>query len=218
MRRVDLPAPPGTDWDDTREVVAGDGTRHCEPASAVREAPDTRSPFTASGYVGYALDNFAPGSVGGYDADALGGQSRKRYVAGVDFEFRVAGQGDRQLWIFGETLNGVRSADVECEDEQSAAVCGPLLENHAEQFRYILEQATSKESFVGVRVELLPQETQEMLNSRAFRNFPWFSTFAENIPYVMRLKREQVTVLAGLAAWSITNPVSQKEIATALGL
>ena len=67
-------------------------------------------------------------------------------------------------------------------------------------------------------VGLLPDETREMVESRNFRNFPWFSTFGENIPYVMRLKREQVTLLAGLAAWSVTNSVSRDEMADALGL
>ena len=61
-------------------------------------------------------------------------------------------------------------------------------------------------------VEQLLQETQELVTSDGFKNFPWFSTFGENIPYVMRLKAEQVNLLASLAAWSVTNTKSLKKL------
>ena len=67
-------------------------------------------------------------------------------------------------------------------------------------------------------VEQLPQETQDLVESDGFKNFPWFSTFGENIPYVMRLEAEQVNLLASLAAWSVTNTKSLKKLGGALGL
>ena len=152
VRRVDAPARSDA-WDDTRTVTAGDGSDECEAPSS-EPAADDRDAFSASFYTGYAFDNFAPGAVGGYPPDAGDGAERKRYVVGTDFEFHVAGDGDRQLWIFGETVNGVRAADVACIGDTPPAVCGSLMDNPGDQFRYVLENASSKEAFFGARLEL----------------------------------------------------------------
>ena len=101
-----------------------------------------------------ATRRFAPGSVGGYADNAEAGASRRRWVAGTDFEFHVAGAGARQLWLFGETVNGVRAADVDCAAENPAAVCGTLTDQPGDQFRYVLENASSKEALFGLRLEL----------------------------------------------------------------
>lgn len=66
-------------------------------------------------------------------------------------------------------------------------------------------------------VTTLPKDTQAMVASKDFKNFPWFSTFGENIPYVIRLKPAQVNLLAHLAAWTVTNPTSRQAIEAALG-
>ena len=156
VRRVDPPArPDDDDWDDTRTVTAGDGSADCEAPAGETAAADERDAFSASFYTGWAFDNFAPGAVGGYPENAQDGAERKRYVMGIDFEFHVAGDGDRQLWIFGETVNGVRAADVACAGDTQPAVCsGTLTDNPGDQFRYVLENASSKEAFFGVRLEL----------------------------------------------------------------
>ena len=153
VRRVDTP-PRLDSWDDTRTVAAGDGSTECEPPESEPAPADERDPFSASFYVGSAFDNFAPGSVGGYADNAEAGASRRRWVAGTDFEFHVAGAGARQLWLFGETVNGVRAADVDCAAENPAAVCGTLTDQPGDQFRYVLENASSKEALFGLRLEL----------------------------------------------------------------
>jgi hypothetical protein len=139
---------------DPSPVSPGDGQPETTASEAAPPA-DQRDAFAASAYLGYAFDNFAPGSIGGYQNGAASGAEQHRRVAGVNFEFHVAGAGARQLWIFGETLNGVRAADIECVGENAPVVCGQLTENQGEQFRYILQNATSKEALVGIRLELL---------------------------------------------------------------
>lgn len=52
---------------------------------------------------------------------------------------------------------------------------------------------------------------------KQFRRFPWFSTFEENKPYVIKLSAAQVNVLANLAEWSITSDASVGRITQAFG-
>lgn len=138
---------------DNQTLGAGDGTTECV-APSPESVADGRDAFSASGYAGAAFDNFAPGAIGGYGADSQAGAAQKRFIGGANFEFHVAGRGSRQLWIFGETLNGVRAADVECTGTDAPVVCQSLVADTPEQFRYILENASSKEVLVGARFEL----------------------------------------------------------------
>ena len=146
----EMPGPPTT-------VAKGDGTAQCVAESTDEVVSDGRDPFEASGYMGMAVDNFAPASVGGYENSEAGGK-QTRAVGGFDFEFRVAGSptSRRQVWIFGETLHGVRSADINCADTTSRpAVCDKLTQaNFSKQLQFVLENATSMEAYAGVRVEL----------------------------------------------------------------
>lgn len=140
-------------------VLAGDGTVRCTADSRGGGIGDGREAFEASGYVGTAVDNFAPASVGGYENSQAGGK-QIRAVGGFDFEFRLVGTPDsgRQIWIFGETLHGVRSADINCAstNDDKPAVCDKLTSANAQkQLQFVLENATSMEAYTGVRVELL---------------------------------------------------------------
>jgi hypothetical protein len=138
-------------------VAKADALPECAPPHDDEILSDERETFEASGYVGMAIDNFAPASVGGY-ADSEAGGRQTRAVGGFDFEFRVAGSptSRRQVWIFGETLHGVRSADINCADsDDKPAVCDKLTQaNAGRQLQFILENATSVEAYAGVRVEL----------------------------------------------------------------
>jgi hypothetical protein len=127
-------------------------------AHAQADAPrsDDREPFRASGYLGFAFDNFAPSEVGNYKNPGEGGASQKRFIGGVNFEFRV-GNSERQVqfWMAGETLHGVRSADVDCRNpEQRPPVCETLTANPSESFLYILEHASTMEAYIAPRLEL----------------------------------------------------------------
>jgi hypothetical protein len=119
-------------------------------------ADDGREGFEASGYVGMAIDNFAPASVGGYDDSQVGGK-QTRAVGGFDFEFRVAGSSTskRQIWLFGETLHGVRHADINCAGDDKPAVCDKLTAaNAGRQLQFVIDNASSLEAYVGGRFEL----------------------------------------------------------------
>ena len=62
------------------------------------------------------------------------------------------------LWVYGETVHGVRSADVDCTKNKDLPVCGnnPLvIANPEQQFFYMLRNATSLEGFFGFRWEFL---------------------------------------------------------------
>jgi hypothetical protein len=54
--------------------------------------------------------------------------------------------------------------------------------------------------------EALPTETQALLTTKGFRNFPWFSTFGQNIPYVIRLEPAQVNLLGQFTSWMLNDP------------
>jgi hypothetical protein len=58
----------------------------------------------------------------------------------------------------------------------------------------------------------LPADTQLLLKGRSFRHFPWFSTFEENRPYVIRLHKEQVHLLSQFTSWMLTDPVGRAAI------
>ncbi len=62
----------------------------------------------------------------------------------------------------------------------------------------------------------LPAETQAMVGSKSFKNFPLFATFGQNIPYAVRLTPPQVNLLSQLAAWTVTNEVSRRTMAGSL--
>jgi hypothetical protein len=141
-------------------VASGAGPAECAaPAEADVIVSDERDTFESSGYVGMAVDNFAPASVGGY-ADPQAGGKQTRVVGGFDFDFRVLGAptSRRQLWVYGETVHGVRSADVNCAPDNTdrPAVCEKLTQaNAGRQLQFVLENATSMEAFGGLRYEFL---------------------------------------------------------------
>jgi len=134
-------------------------------ANAAAQAPkdDERTPFTVSGYFGMAIDNFAPNAVGGY-TDVEPGGRKAQFAGGADFEFRVAGtsKSKRQLWLFGETVHGVRSADVDCKAEDKPPVCGQLAAvDPRAALQFVIDHATSLEAFAGARYEFMTLQAGE---------------------------------------------------------
>ena len=63
----------------------------------------------------------------------------------------------------------------------------------------------------------LPEETKKLLETKPFKHFPWFATFEENKPYVIRLSSAQVNLLAHLSAWSVTSDKGRQTIERAMG-
>ena len=129
-----------------------------EPCEAEAEADD-ESPFFASAFLGQVIDNFAPDEVGNYkysDEDAL--RAKSSFIFGFNFDYRVHGRSDDRIqwWIEGETMHGVRTADVQCDvpPEKKPPVCDTAtLGNVTDQAQFILKNATSLEVWASPRVE-----------------------------------------------------------------
>jgi hypothetical protein len=138
---------------------------------------DCRDNFEANAYVGIAVDTFAAGELNKYFNPDDANKIKVRGVGGFDFAYRLYNgpcsdndkrnnQGSRdcdstspgkpQLWVFGETVHGARSADVDCKANPNLSVCKLFLSNPTfspDQTLYLLRNATSLEAYAGARAE-----------------------------------------------------------------
>jgi hypothetical protein len=128
------------------------------------QARDDREVFESSGYLGWAFDNFSP-ALGSLPSSDPG--SHTRLLAGVEAQYRLVGDKHDpfQIWLSTFTLHGVRSADVDCTNPASAALCG---NNQGQKFIAIFQNATSLEAHFDVRVELKTLQPQSELPSKVF--------------------------------------------------
>lgn len=140
---------------------------------------DCRGSFEASFYVGGAVDTFAGTDTLNYLNPSDTGKTTLREVAGFDFGYRLYGTRGRltsnprvgflegsQLWVYGETVHGVRSKELECRTEGDAAgsdanlpACKKTPEVGAPgtgELLAIIKGATSLEAFFGLRWEFAP--------------------------------------------------------------
>ena len=145
----------GNDVPGANDVVpaGGGGGGTCEAPADVDE-----SAFDASVFLGEVIDNFAPDKVGGYVNPEAGSRQKWQFIAGFDFDYRVYGKANSpvRVWLQGETMHGVRTADVDCTaQDQVPPVCvrNGVNPNVSDKVRFILENATSVEAFVNPRVE-----------------------------------------------------------------
>lgn len=126
---------------------------------------DCRGVFKASFYLGLAVDTFAGSDTLHYLDPGATGSIHERGIGGFDFAYRLhgdktpmVGEGNqhRTLWIYGETIHGVRSADVNCSKNPDLPVCQKALggvANPGPGLYYILRNATSLEGYMGLRYE-----------------------------------------------------------------
>jgi hypothetical protein len=141
----------------TAKVADRPGARTPETCEPAAEADD-ESPFFASFFLGEVVDNFAPDIVGNYKAEDLNEalKAKGSFIFGFDFDYRVLGRSDSpvQFWIEGETMHGVRTADVDCSDPATRPpVCDDAPAEIADRARYILKNATSLEVWAYPRVD-----------------------------------------------------------------
>jgi hypothetical protein len=118
--------------------------------------PDTEvfagDSLEAGAYFGWAFDQFAPDSLGGYPPNTLT-ERHNRVLFGVNFDYRMTGSdsGRLQLWLSGETMHGVRSADIDCTaEENKPPECNPA--PGVSYARAVLANATSVEAYVAPRL------------------------------------------------------------------
>jgi hypothetical protein len=146
-------------WSAPVTATAGTGAPECTVATPPDpDIDDERHAFEVTAYLGRGYDNFAPGSVANYAPGTKSSESW-RYVAGVDFQFRLWGKrgDDRQFWLSGESLHGVRSADIDCTPipgENLPALCAQTKGQETERFLETLEHASSLEAYLTPRLEL----------------------------------------------------------------
>ncbi|MQA30848.1 MAG: hypothetical protein GEU82_13620 [Luteitalea sp.] len=129
------------------------------PALAQQGPAEARHGIDATMYVGISIDTFSARELRRYLNPEESGDRRQRFVAGFNFDYRVAGRDDDrggQLWLYGETVHGVRSADVNCGADPGIPVCAPFAVGaDARKVLFILRNASSLEAFAGARWELM---------------------------------------------------------------
>jgi hypothetical protein len=139
--------------------VAGAQPSPPAPASPPPEQEE-RATFDASAFLGLGIDSFAATDLRRYLNPNDSGGVEERLVGGIDFEYRVLGNKELaglKLWVLGETVHGLRSAEVDCQAAPAAEVCQPFLEqlaNPGAPTLFLLRKATSLEAFLGLRFEL----------------------------------------------------------------
>jgi hypothetical protein len=71
---------------------------------------------------------------------------------------------------------------------------------------------------VDTWIKQLPSDTQTLIGTaKQFKHFPWYATFEENKPNLIRLTPAQVNLLAHFSAWTLTNRTGKSVIEEALG-
>ena len=144
--------------------------------------PDDREDFWAGAYAGISVDTFAGSEFKEYVNPDASGDVQERGIFGFDFGYRLfdsfkpattnptdvpdTGAFDpfrQQLWIYGETLHGARSTELDCKAHPNIAVCqanfGPLGPDPLSDGLYLLRNATSLEAFGGLQYEFLGVNT-----------------------------------------------------------
>jgi hypothetical protein len=126
---------------------------------------DCRGDFEADAYTGIAIDSFAAAELNTYINPNASGAIKERAIGGFDFAYRALGDRanpkQHQLWVYGKTEHGTRSADVNCAmaGNSTVTVCSSFLQSNLSvlqpgtKFIYMLRNATSLEAFTGLRWE-----------------------------------------------------------------
>jgi len=134
-----------------------------------QDKSDCREDFVASAYLGLAIDTFASGETRLYLNPNAPSGPKERMVGGIDFDYRLVGTPltltsghshawPNQLWVYGETVHGVRSSDIDCSKNATFLTCQTSLaipNRPADQILFTFRNATSLEGFAGFRYEFL---------------------------------------------------------------
>jgi len=170
-----VPLAAGTDNTIAVSLVSDPSKRMSITVTQSGDASDERGNWVASGYVGASIDSFAANETKAYlgynQPDTTGGKNLQQasgpqtgYIAGVDFAYRVFKEGSKphfplQLWLYGETIHGQRSSEVDCN--AAPATCklfdptGFDATKLGSTFFAILRNSSSLEGYVGARLEFL---------------------------------------------------------------
>jgi hypothetical protein len=109
-------------------------------------------------FVGSSIDSFAAADLKKYVNPDESGDFREQLIAGFDFDYRLSRGTGPEIWLYGETIHGARSGEVDCSEDANAVkdVCriARLETPSAEGPLAIFRQATTLEGFLGLRAEL----------------------------------------------------------------
>jgi len=156
------------------------------------QSVDERGTFASSFYLGAAIDTFAGDETLKFINFQDSSDLHARAVGGVDFAYRLLGDENRDfpegrvarlndLWVYGETVHGVRSADVPCKAaagqtaQSNQLICSnKLVPSPApgEDFVFVLRNATSLEAYTGLRWEFLGLQQQSSAPANLYVKAP----------------------------------------------
>lgn len=179
-------------WSALVSVAASTAGPQCPVETVPVDTADDREALEVSAYLGRAYDNFAPGDVAGYREGTASSESW-RYVAGFDFGFRVWGKpGDRvQVWLTGESLHGVRSADIDCRPDPNAptaklpALCDDAASD-TDKFKETLRHASSLEAYLAPRVEFASLQKGDAFGAKVYATMRLGAMVLQDAPEAFR--------------------------------
>jgi|SRR3954470_1617506 hypothetical protein len=134
------------------------------PCDDTSNTVECRRRVDITAYTGMAIDTFAADEVKKYLNPGASGDIQYRGIFGFDFEARLMGSDTkatefkRNLWLYGETLHGVRSADIDCKAHPDFPTCQDALAlptTLPQQTVFMLRNATTLEGYFGFRWEFL---------------------------------------------------------------
>jgi hypothetical protein len=126
-------------------------------------ADDDREDFEITIFTGLSVDSFAAKDLRLYINPGDSSEVREQLVAGFDFAYRMAewaGSG-RQLWIYGQTVHGVRSGEADCGAANAASdICAAATLDRDDPGDFsaplaIFRKANTFEAFMGLQGEFL---------------------------------------------------------------
>ncbi len=155
------------------KTVDGSGADLGDVGTAVvyYQLDDARANLVATGFFGVSLDSFAASDLNKYINPDQNSKIKERGVGGITFGYRLVGDPKKdktganwvkrsQLWIYGEAIHGVRSAGVDCTEDQAATetttrgVCVSFDPSKPNRTLYMIRASTSLEAFMGARWEM----------------------------------------------------------------
>jgi hypothetical protein len=154
--------------------AAAQGAGTPRPAATPGVPPIDDKGFEVSVFTGFSIDSFAAKELRKYLNKNDSGGVSEQLIVGLDFEYRLAGDKDakRQVWLYGETVHGARSGDVDCSDpdNKDTDLCKVArFESPTPEAQFaIFRKATTLEGFMGVRAELFSFREKTTAPSRFY--------------------------------------------------
>src|SRR5688572_16393268 len=120
-------------------------------AAAAADRDLGRENFEASLYLGLGIDTFAAAEDREYLNRGDANRKQERAIGGFNFAYRLLGNKRKtsQVWLFGETVHGIRSVEAGCHKFTDFVSCDDtltvkdLLPNPSRDLMLILRNASS---------------------------------------------------------------------------